>query len=192
MQLQHDGVRIRSRALTTTLWARLALGDLFLHGIGGAKYDQVTDRIIERFFGFQPPGFMVVSATLLLPIEREPTSKDDARAVQQQLRDMTYHPERYLEGVDPVAADLVAAKQRWIETQPTFDNARERCQAIRTINAELQPWLAGQKRQMLDHQMRISRKVQAESVLASREYAFCLYPESTVRHFFSGLLHKMA
>ena len=37
------GVKIRSRALITTLWARLVLGDLFLHGIGGAKYDQVTD-----------------------------------------------------------------------------------------------------------------------------------------------------
>ena len=47
--------------------ARLVLGDLFLHGIGGAKYDQLTDAMIARFFGLEPPGFMVLSATLLLP-----------------------------------------------------------------------------------------------------------------------------
>ena len=57
LELQHGGVRIRSRALVTTLWARLALGDLFIHGIGGAKYDRVTDLLMERFFGLHPPGF---------------------------------------------------------------------------------------------------------------------------------------
>ena len=35
-----------------------------------------------------------------------------------------------------------------------------------------------------------SRRLQAESVLAWREYAFCLYPESTLREFLSGLLHR--
>ena len=37
------GIHLRSRALLTTLAARLLLGDLFLHGIGGAKYDRLTD-----------------------------------------------------------------------------------------------------------------------------------------------------
>ena len=70
MAWSRQGVKIRSRALITTLWARLALSDLFLHGIGGAKYDQVTDRLIETFFGLAPPGIMVLSATLYLPVQR--------------------------------------------------------------------------------------------------------------------------
>ena len=48
------------------MYARLVLSDLFLHGIGGAKYDQLTDLIIARFFGLQPPGFVTLSATVLL------------------------------------------------------------------------------------------------------------------------------
>ncbi len=36
-------LRLRTRALTTTMFARLLLGDLFLHGIGGAKYDELGD-----------------------------------------------------------------------------------------------------------------------------------------------------
>ena len=67
-ELARRGVKIRSRALVTTLWARLVLGDLFIHGIGGGNYDLVTDRIIERFFHRKPPGFMILSATLHLPI----------------------------------------------------------------------------------------------------------------------------
>ena len=78
MAWSRQGVKIRSRALITTLWARLALSDLFLHGIGGAKYDQVTDRLIETFFGLAPPGIMVLSATLYLPRAPGPGRRPDA------------------------------------------------------------------------------------------------------------------
>ena len=137
LELQRGGVRIRSRALVTTLWARLALGDLFIHGIGGAKYDRVTDLLIERFFGLRPPGFMVVSATLLLPIERDRVTDDELRAIRRELRDLTYHPERYLDGADRAVSDLMAAKRRWIETPQTAENARQRCRAIREVERRL-------------------------------------------------------
>jgi hypothetical protein len=183
LELQRDGIRIRSRALTTTLWARLVLGDLFMHGIGGAKYDQVTDQIIERFFGFTPPAFVVASATLLLPIERDRATQDDARLVEQQLRELVYHPERFLDGRDQHAAELSDAKRRWIETPQTLENAKQRCRAIRQINEELQPWLAERRRQLYTDQATIRKKLQAEDILASRDFAFCLYPESTLRNF---------
>ena len=64
-------VRIRSRALTTTLYARLFLADLFIHGIGGGKYDQLTNEIAQKFYGAELPDYLVLSATLLLPFERE-------------------------------------------------------------------------------------------------------------------------
>ena len=189
LELQRGGVRIRSRALVTTLWARLALGDLFIHGIGGAKYDRLTDRLIERFFGIHPPGFMVVSATLLLPVERDPSTADQSRTIERHLRDLAYHPEQSLNGLDGAAAQLVAEKRRWIETPQTVANARQRCRAIREINAALQPRIAQQRQRLLELQTETLHKLGAESILGSREYAFCLYPESTLREFLSTLLH---
>jgi hypothetical protein len=190
LELQRTGVRIRSRALLTTLWARLALGDLFIHGIGGAKYDQVTDRLIERFWGVPAPWFMVLSATLLLPIERHRARPEDLRAIRGQLRDMAYHPERHLDGADGEAADLVRTKRRWAETPQTAENARHRCHTIRETNALLQPWLEPQRQEMIRREIEVERSLDAERLLAWREYAFCLYPESTLRGFLSGLLHK--
>ncbi len=78
LELPGMGIRLRSRALVTTLWARLVLGDLFLHGIGGAKYDHVTDALFEGFYGLTPPGILVLSATLMLPVERRRSSPADA------------------------------------------------------------------------------------------------------------------
>jgi len=62
--LEEQGFKVRSRALTNTLYARLFLSDLFLHGIGGGKYDELTDELIRRFYGVEPPAFLILSAYL--------------------------------------------------------------------------------------------------------------------------------
>jgi len=64
-----QGVKLRTRALITTLYARLLLADTFIHGIGGAKYDQVTDVLCKLFFGIELPGIVTMTGTLRLPIE---------------------------------------------------------------------------------------------------------------------------
>lgn len=194
--LARQGIRIRSRALVTTLWARLALGDLFLHGIGGAKYDQVTDALISRFFGLAPPGFMVLSATLLLPIPRQRPSADELRKLQRRLRELTYHPERFMDARVGSASgsaepsELIDAKRRWIATPQTPQNARTRCREIRRINEALQPWVSDQRRQLQQRLACVGAGLRAESVLASREYSFCLYPEETLREFLAAWLPR--
>jgi hypothetical protein len=65
--LTRHQVRLAPRALTLTLFLRLLLADQFVHGIGGARYDQVLDRLIAVHFGMEPPRFSVTTATLLHP-----------------------------------------------------------------------------------------------------------------------------
>lgn len=193
LDLGRRGVKLRSRALVTTMFARLVLGDLFVHGIGGAKYDQLTDAIIQRFFGLDPPGFLVLSATILLPTPRRRATLEDARRIQRQLRDLDYHPETFLNLAgcarpDCEAAALIAAKKRWIGTPPTAENARTRWREIRRINAALQPMVAEQRAALLRERDAVAAALAAESVLSWREYAFCLYPESFLRDALSSLL----
>ena len=65
--LRAYNLRLSPRALTLTLFLRLFLADQFVHGIGGARYDQVTDRLIHRHFKLRPPRFCVTTATLYFP-----------------------------------------------------------------------------------------------------------------------------
>jgi hypothetical protein len=194
-ELQQRGLKIRSRALITTLWARLVLGDLFLHGIGGAKYDQVTDLLLERFFGLPAPGILVLSATLHLPIVRPQLPQEPPQGIVRQLRDLSYHPELFLqssEGGSDEVRELIAAKSRWIHTPQTAANGRLRRQSLHQINEALQPWVAQRRRRLMELQAETARRLQAEQTLAWREYGFCLYPERTLREFFQGLLPKPA
>ena len=59
--------RLAPRALTLTLFLRLFVADQFVHGIGGGRYDQVTDDLIRRHLGIEPPPFAVATATLVWP-----------------------------------------------------------------------------------------------------------------------------
>jgi hypothetical protein len=188
------GIHLGSRALLTTLAARLLLGDLFLHGIGGAKYDRLTDTIIERFFGVEAPAYMVVSGTLHLPIVHCTASTDQLRAVENRLRELTFHPEQFL--VDSIANGAaldggtldgpgrwIAEKRRWIAQRVARTDARRRNDAIRHANEQLQPWVASERLQLAAEAESLGRQLRAAAILCSRSYGFCLYPEEILRNF---------
>jgi hypothetical protein len=87
------GIKVRPRALVTTLFARLLLSDLFIHGIGGAKYDELTDEIMRRWLGIEPPRYLTASATFRLPLDVPQVSREDVLHSAQLVRDVRFRPE---------------------------------------------------------------------------------------------------
>lgn len=201
-----DGVKLRTRALLTTLFARLMLADLFIHGIGGAKYDLVTDAISAQFYGFAPPEFLTLSGTLRLPIDQNglapgtsgpanlaaPGPRHTANQMRknaQTLRELTYHPEWYVDLTTLLPSQrqtvqtLLQQKEHWIRTEKTPQNASQRHQAIARVNAALQPWLSARRMQLEQELAGARSQAHADLILQSREYAFCLFPANRLQDF---------
>jgi hypothetical protein len=193
------GIKLRTRALITTLAARLLLGDLFIHGIGGAKYDELTDRIIQRFFGVDPPGYMAVSGTLHLPLGSGNgiSYRDQLRQANDQLRQLQFHPEAALAAAGNGSAtadvaELIAEKQRWVETAPTVETARSRCRSIRQVNEALQPAVARLRESWTTKAAELAIRQRGQAIVTSREYAFTLFPESALTKFLLPILENSA
>jgi hypothetical protein len=185
LDLDKNGLKVRSRALTNTLYARLFLADLFLHGIGGGKYDEATDEIVRRFYGFEPPGFLVLSATLLLPLPAFPVQREDVRCLARQSRDLQYNPQRHLDGIASAAARELANHKQALITQAPADRAsrRVRFRTLRRLTEELRPYL-GELPQDIQRQLTGARQqLEANAVTQRRDFAFCLYPEELLRPF---------
>ncbi len=188
-----EGVKLRSRALITTMFIRLALADVFVHGIGGAKYDEATDEIARRFFGSAPPRFAAITGTLRLPIDHPQASADDVRRLRLELRELTFHPERQIDltddgnGADRQAsnvAELIAVKRQWVNTPKQAETAAARHQGIVAANAALQEFVSG-KRAVLERQLAsATARLRSNRVLDSREYASCLFPRELLQNFF--------
>jgi hypothetical protein len=113
------GWMLRPRALTLTLWARLFLSDIFVHGIGGAKYDRITDLLISDYFGITPPTMACVSATLWLDLPRRGVTKDQIREQERLLRDVNWNPQRYL-GAGSDVSGLIAERNEAIALSERF------------------------------------------------------------------------
>jgi hypothetical protein len=189
--LEGQGFKVRSRALTTTLYARLFLGDLFLHGIGGGKYDELTDELIRRFYGLEPPAYIVLSATRWLPLPAAPVGPEDRRRLIRELRDVHYNPQRRLGELDHDAGlrALAERKQEWIARQPAdAAGRRRRFEALRALTAQLRAPLADREHRLREDLGLCERQLRANAVLHRRDYAFCLYPEAVLRPFCTQFL----
>lgn len=190
--LAERGIRLRPRALTLTLFARLLLADLFVHGLGGAKYDEMTDALAARLFGAPPPPYLTVSATVWLPLGHGgptavPTAEEIGRA-RDALRRLQHNPQRFIDPSDPRAAALVAEKASLLAMDSSTERGarRKRYLRLREINADLAAQL-NSRRQELAETLRAREHLRdASRVLRNREFSWVLYPEGTLREFYEA------
>lgn len=183
LALRDQGIKIRPRALLTTLYARLFLSDLFLHGIGGAKYDELTDQLIRRWFQVNPPQFLVATATLQLPIKHDHVLPSRISELKQELRRLYYHPEGFLEPVvleDDRVSTWLRQKQRWIGQEAERGARKARHDGIAEANDHLRK-LVRPKHDAAEAQLaEVRQRVRHQAILESREYAFCLFPHNFI------------
>ena len=178
-ELSQRGIRLRTRALTTTLFARLCLADLFIHGIGGAKYDEITDRLFKQHFHLTAPRFATVSATFHLPLGGSSlASSDDERRLGQQLRDLRYNPDRHIDTASgSTAAALVDEKQALLSTLGTRRPTAPETRRLTQINAALATSTTSIEQQWQSERDAMRRHRAADSIRQDREFAWCLHPE---------------
>lgn len=178
---------LRPRALTLTLFARLALGDFFIHGIGGGKYDEVTDTIIRSYFGIDPPAYQVLSATLHLPLPGFDASNEDVNHAQRAVRDLHWNPQRHVAPPaldDPLVLRLVADRIELASNEPSDREARrEWFRRIQQLNETLRPHLGEQVPLAKSNLDMIAAEARSNAILKRRDYSWVLYPEATLRPF---------
>jgi len=186
--------RLRPRALTLTLWARLLLADLFIHGIGGAKYDRITDKIISDYYGLEPPQIACVSATLWVDLPGKQASVTTVREWRHRLRDLQCNPQRNLE-LDSELRSLAARREEAVnralrlrDVDPNDRSARRAAfEAIRSANQAL---LAARPGALAERQASIDAALDElgqNRIAHSREYFFGLYSRSGLQQLLDAL-----
>lgn len=192
-ELTSLGIFIRPRALMTTTILRLVASDLFIHGIGGAKYDQVTDEINRQLFGFEPPEFVTATATAQLPIDTRSFHGDELQAIKNRIRDAEFNPERAIDrGMedDPQWQSLLNQKSNLLAKVPDFPEKRLWHRQLQDVNSKLRKQIAEPvARLRIEHDL-IVRQRHQEQLLTSREYSLLLFPVDGLRKLLLDLAEK--
>ena len=178
--LAKSGIAIRPKALMTTMFSRLLSSDMFLHGIGGAKYDQLTDVICQRFFETELPSYLTLSATMKLPTDFEIVRRSDLIATNQLIRELKFHPERLIADPSAETAELVAEKQKWTAGEQSQIRSRERHLKIESLNQRIGAFAKYSEEELIAKRTDQMKRIRTSEILDSREYSFCLFPESLI------------
>jgi hypothetical protein len=160
------------------------LSDLFIHGIGGAKYDELTDLIIRRFFGIEPPTYVTATGTFRLPIERPSVSLDDVRQSAQRLRDLRYRPESMLRDqciasdadLSQKLAALAAAKRDYLASHDLRRCSQDVFNRLDTLNRAMHDLLREIEQESRARHAELVVLARQSQLLSSREFSFVLFP----------------
>jgi hypothetical protein len=182
--LMRNEVRLRPRAIVTTMYARLVLSDLFIHGIGGAKYDELTDIIIRRFFGIEPPAYVTATATFRLPIERPHISVDDVRRSAQRIRDVRYRPESFLNeaaikqdsALEEKLAALALEKRDYLGKHDLLRCSSDVFKHLNSLNRVMHDLLQPVEQELRARHAELIALARQSQLLGSREFSFVLFP----------------
>jgi hypothetical protein len=186
--------KLRPRALLTTMYARLVLSDLFLHGIGGGKYDQLGDMIIRSFFAIEPPAFMVISATVQLP-GMSGMAQDagfggrpnEVRQLKRSIRDSIYQPELFAKQ-HALSAELLNRKQVLLARVPPRGERRAWHHELVNVNKSLSAELTELRVSLQTELAKAGQRAFSKSLLASREHPFCIFPIDYLTETYRDLL----
>jgi hypothetical protein len=178
-----DTGAIAPKAVMLTLYLRLFVADLFIHGVGGGRYDRVTDGVIRAYFGIEPPRFVVASLTMYLPLGAHVVTDDEIAEAKEQLNRLEHNPDALLGEVDfdddaqmHRALALADEKRELVAAIATPGADKKAIGArIREINALIGQLLEPIRVAMQAELYSLEGQRADSEILTDRTYPFCLW-----------------
>jgi len=192
--LSRPRCRLRPKAVPLTLFVRLFLADWFVHGVGGARYEHITDHIIADFYGIKGLSFGIVTANINLGLPDEScSSAESARHLRHKLRYLKFNPEKFVPGAlrekEP-AKSIIAEKLRLIKDakhRPLPAQLRRSAwRSISEVNDKLLSLIGSQCAHLKKRLAAAEGLERSKQIADQREYFFGLFCESRLRQ----IVHK--
>jgi len=194
--VEEAGWRLRPRALALAACARLLLADLFVQGVGGAQYDEITDDWLERFLGVGAAPYCCVSATLHLPLPRSGVGVAEVRAARRACRDACFNPQRHLPDLsESLLNERAALIRRSDELRRRDRRARAERRAvftrIREVNEQLLDCHPGRVAELHRLADVLERQWRQDQLALDREYFVALHARRDLEELVSRLAEQL-
>lgn len=179
------GPLIAPKAVPLTLFHRLFVCDLFVHGVGGARYDEVTDGLVRAYYGVEPPCFAVASLTMYLPLGAPLVHGRDVELAERRLERFKHNPDEVLGEEDlPVSDEVLAEATALAADKRTLLQAIESAEPaekkslggrIRAVNVALAERLQPVALELTATVERLRSERAAADLITDRTYPFCFW-----------------
>jgi hypothetical protein len=189
--LKKYGYCLRPKAIPLTLFVRLYLADWFVHGLGGAKYEAITNSIIEKYYHLKKLHFGIATATLTMPLTDCKTTGYKATAeLKQKLRALRFNPERFIKksvSRKNIILALIKRKKELIESsqKPTLTGQERKMswQKISELNRKMLEYASVSIKQIEKKIQTAKRYELHKQAINNRDLFFGLFSEKTLQDF---------
>lgn len=172
------GWQIRPRAVTLSAFLRLLAADVFIHGLGGAAYDEMTEDLVRRAFGVELSPLLCVTATLYPRLAGVDAATEPSDRVITR-RDLQYNPQRVLTRVPD---ELVRRRTALVRESESLRRGGDRTvrrrvfEAIREVNEAIRAAMPDQVAAIESSWSEIEERQRRDAVLRDRAFFFALHP----------------
>jgi hypothetical protein len=180
LELAARDIVLAPRALPLTMFLRTFVAEVFIHGTGGSRYDEVTDALVRRWWNWSPPPYITATATVRLPLAALPVKREDLAGARWHAHHAWHNPPLYSQAgeLSPEIDALMRRRSHLLEQLrqlPRFSPARAAAfTELHEVNAELRKGLAATVARADAHVEQIRRQLAYNAVVQSREYFFAL------------------
>lgn len=180
--------RLRPKAVALTLFIRLNLCDFFVHGVGGAAYEAITDRMIEGYYGFNIPHYGVATASVPLSMRYQRDEEFvEPEELKAKIRKMRVSPECFMEDSsveEPIVKCMVNVKHKLIkvshDTNLSSIERRSAWSKIRRVNERLVQYA---RPSLIQVREQLTFACQQKNVLSNRNFFFGFFPKEKLIEF---------
>lgn len=186
--IHESGVLLAPKAVALTTFLRLFCCDLFIHGVGGGRYDAVTDGICRRYYGIEPPAFVVASLTMYLPLGAHAVTDEEIAAARERLNRLEHNPDALLgevdfdQAIEREEARALAAEKKHLVEQIALPGADKKQLGvrIREVNARLSELLAPLRAEYEGRLASLEAQMKAHEIFTDRGYPYCYWSPEEV------------
>lgn len=177
-----EGILVAPRALTLTMFLRTFVADVFVHGLGGARYDVLGDALTERWFGWRAAPFVAASATLRLDLPRCDAEPADLSWARWRAHHAWHNPQELAEAEphDKQFAPLLERQRealRRVRHEPRLSRRRQQAyQELLAAKEAVRASLGRRARQPAREVHETADRLAHNRVADNREWFYPLYP----------------
>lgn len=169
--------RFRPKAVALTLFLRQHASDMFIHGIGGAKYEKMVDELIVNFYNQKPKSYTVASMTKYLFETENEKIYSNPKNLDQQIRKIKFNPENYLPLNKSISQLVLVDKKNKLKEklktdQITLEDKRKIHHGISNINKHLLRSLDHKIERLYENKKLIETRKKQQEILYNRNYFF--------------------
>ncbi len=177
---------ILPKAVTLTMFLRLFLSDFFIHGKGGGRYEEVSEKIFENFFQMKASPYSTASITMNLNnLKGFSLPNIDEKGLEAKIRDTVFSPEKFLPDTNFLTLEKKSLQAQF--SDPNV-NKKELHQKIQGLNEKMTLELKSEIDELEKLKRELPELLKTKEVFESRILPFFYYDLSEIEDYLSSNL----